>query len=233
MFRLLLITMLVGLTLATYNDQNQNRMARRPHHHNRHNRHHIVALDQMIKKKPAIHFLGRNFIGRALANQQGEQKFLKLNGHSERDVNGTIAFNKQGVYIDVNESKDGHFVVENQKKKIVGRVEMHSGTNKHLTSHKMKNGDQLINGYHVGSAELNVEQDLATRYPARYGKSQGPQKHMRMRVTQNHNTQGHIQITNVRPEANSEQAHYRYRRQADTPVETPCRENDCLNAVPF
>jgi hypothetical protein len=230
MFRLILITMLVGLTLAAYNnDQRYNSYDNRPaHHHRRPHRHQIVALDQMILKKPTYRFLGRNFIGRALANQQGSQKYLTMKGKEERDINGTIAINKQGLYVDVNESKDGHFVVENQKKQIVGRVDAHSNSNKHLTAHKMRNGDRLINGYNIGNSELNVEQDIAPRYPARYGQPAGPKKHLRMRVTQNHDTQGHIQITNAQPEP---QVQYRYRRQADTPVEAPCSENGCLNAV--
>jgi len=235
MFRMLLFVALIGLALANYNNRgyNDNRRGyyRRPQLKKSH---HMTALDQLIKKKPAMHFLGRGFVNKALYTQ-GENKFLQLNGKEERDLNGTIQINKQNVFVDVSESKDGHFLVQNSNKKVVGRVDMHSGSNKHLTMHRAKNGEQYINGHQTGNAVLNVEQDMATKYPyGSYHARHGPKKHMQMRVVQNHETSGSIHITNDRPQLNSapqqQQYNRRYRRQAASPVASDCQGMDCLLA---
>jgi len=223
MFRMLLIAMLIGLAMARYGNHDQHRRHQRPIRRS----HHMTALDQLIKKKPAAHFLGRGFVNRALRNQ-GENKFLQLNGKEERDVNGTIQINKQNVYIDVSETKDGHFLVQNQKKKVVGRVDMHAGSNKHLSVHRSKNGEQYINGHQTGQAELNVEQDMSTKYGA-YRARNAPKQHLRMRIVQNHDTSGNVHITNERQQMDQQQ--YRYRRQAVAPVNADCSELGCLNSL--
>lgn len=69
-------------------------------HHYRHYAHRhrqptkIVALDRFLKRKHPNQLLGRHFLQQQLMNQRGPNKFLRLSGKEERDVNGTIALNK-------------------------------------------------------------------------------------------------------------------------------------------
>jgi hypothetical protein len=63
-------------------------------HHGHRRSHKIVALDELIKRKHPAQLLGRQFIRNQLLAQTGPNKFLRLSGKEERDVNGTIAMNK-------------------------------------------------------------------------------------------------------------------------------------------
>lgn len=244
MFRALLITMLVGLACASYSESQQtkrqqqnNRPAhadgRRPVHRRR--PHTIVALDQVIKRKPAIHFLGRHFVAKALASQQGN-KYLKLSGKEQRDINGVIQTNKSNTLVNLMESKTGHFLVQNKKQQVVGRVDMYSGNRKYLTVKREKNGDQSIQGYNSGSGSILVEKDLIRR--GRNGAAKPAKKHLKLRVNQSHYANGNIQIVDLKAKREREEQQQeevsRYRREAvigDMPIDGPCNGEKCLKAV--
>ena len=246
---LLLITLLVGLTCArSTNEQAQrqhNRPAAQQQHHNRpaaQQKHHqrpvhkkptpvFLALDQVIRKKPTERFLGRHFVRKALASQQAGDKFLKLRGRETQGLNGRITINKKNIFVVQSANKDGHFVLTNKRNRVVGNVDAHGITHKHMTVHLLKNGNSVINGYGSGNSRLSLEQDIIQPRRGQKGKIQAPKKHIKMNVFQNHYTNGHLEITDI--DDGQEQQQIRFRRQADTPVEAPCRELNCLNAVQY
>jgi len=209
---MLLITLLIGLACAAYEQQeqsNQNRPAHR-NHRRVHRRPTILALDQLIKKKHASHFLGRHFVAKALTSQKGN-KFLKLSGKEQRDINGSIKSNKTNTIVELNESKSGHFLVQNRKQQVVGRVDMFSGNRKHLTIERQKNGDQTIQGYHSGSGSISLEKDMIRG--GRFGPAKAAKKHLKMTVSQGHYTQGNVEIYDIKARQEREQQQQQQQEQ--------------------
>jgi hypothetical protein len=141
------------------------------------------------------------------------------------------------MQIELNESKDGHFLVQDRQKHVVGAVDMHGQSSKHVDARKRLNGDRDIKASGSGSAELSIEQDMP-----RARNSNAPRRHMHMHLQQTHDTQANVLIHSiqarpryfVRPRAvvpvTAQPQVFRYRRQVNL-AEQPCSEIGCLDSM--
>lgn len=141
------------------------------------------------------------------------------------------------MIVNLNESKDGHFLVQDRLRHVVGAVNMHAQSTKNLDVHKRLNGDQAIRSAETGFAELNLRQDLRNA-----PNSRQPRRRVQMHLTQNHDTQADVQVLTIRsqpqyaarpmpvPAITQQPQVYRFRRQVNV-ADQPCSETGCLDAL--
>jgi len=176
----------------------------------------------MINRRSADKFLGPAFIQQQLISQKGDNKFLRVYGKEEKEINGTIEVKKGGlVNANLEEVKDGRFSVMDRQSRKVGDVQMHRDVEKHLkmTEH---NGVTNVELEKNSNAELNVERDinLAPRirpYGQPNSRSQSPSHKIRVHLEQNQNSRANVEIAK-----NKDQ-------QSSTTTASPDRDNNNNN----
>ena len=184
-------------------------------------------------------FLGPAFIQHQLISQKGDNKFLRVYGKEEKEINGTIEVKKGGlVNANLEEVKDGRFSVMDRQSRKVGDVQMHRDVEKHLkmTEH---NGVTNVELEKNSNAELNVERDinLAPRIRPYGGQpnssSQNPSHKIRVHLEQNQNSRANVEIAKNRVQQsstttaapdNNQNNNGRFRRDTQA-AGLPC--NDC------
>ena len=187
---------------------------------------------------PADKFLGPAFIQQQLISQKGDNKFLRVYGKEEKEINGTIEVKKGGlVNANLEEVKDGRFSVMDRQSRKVGDVSVHRDVEKHLkmTEH---NGVTNVELEKNSNAELNVERDINLAPRARpYGQPNGsgsPSHKIRVHLEQNQNSRANVEIAKNRVEQgttttaapdNNRDNNGRFRRDVQQPANSPC--NDC------
>lgn len=164
-----------------------------------------------------------------MISQKGEDKFLKVYGKEERELNGTIELKKGGlVNANLEEVKDGKFSVMDRDNHKVGDVNMHRDVEKHLKMTE-NNGVTNVEIEKNSNAELNVERDINLG-PRTNGQS-GPSHKVRVHLEQNQNAKADVEIsknqvqTTKAPDNNNGRNNGRYRRQTTLLNNIPC--NDC------
>lgn len=134
--------------------------------------------------------------------------------------------------MDMAESKDGKFQVQDGKNRVVANVDAHGSVQKHLEVLRQANGDQHINGFKTGAAEVNLDQDVPSVH-SRLG-AKGPVKHVHAHVVQMHDSHGFVDIAEVRRRPQPRPAPQQYQAQPmrfrrEVPMGQPCSELGCLN----
>lgn len=178
---------------------------------------------------------GPGFIQQQLIGQKGEDKFLRVYGKEERELNGTIQVKKNGlVNANLEEVKDGRFSVMDKENRKVGDVNMHRDVQKNLKMTE-NNGVTNVELEKNSNAELNVERDINLG-PRRYGGSpdgqSNPSHKIRVHLEQNQNSRANVEIaknqvqkTTAAPD-NGRANNDRYRRDTESQLNSiPC--NDC------
>lgn len=143
-------------------------------------------------------FLGPAFIQQQLISQKGDNKFLRVYGKEEKEINGTIEVKKGGlVNANLEEVKDGRFSVMDRQSRKVGDVQTHRDVEKHLKMTE-RNGVTNVELEKNSNAELNIERDINLAPRARpYGQANSgspPSHRVRVHLEQNQNSRANVEI---------------------------------------
>jgi len=186
------------------------------------------TLEQMLNRRSADKFLGHGFIQQTLIQQKGDDKFLRVYGKEERELNGTIEVKKGGlVNANLEEVKDGKFTVMDRDNRKVGDVNMHRDVEKHLKMTE-NNGVTNVELEKNSNAELNVERDVNLNPRIRYGgqsNTPNPSHKVRVHLEQTQNSRANVEIaknqvqqTSAAPDNNGRDNNGRFRRNVDNPL---------------